>query len=127
MRVSGRSALVVGLGKSGVAAARLLAARGARVAVADDKDEAAVAPALDELRSVAPEKFLGGIRDDAFRGRDLVVVSPGVPLANPAISQARSRGAEVIAEVELASRYVQEPIVGITGTNGKSTTSARTA
>jgi UDP-N-acetylmuramoylalanine--D-glutamate ligase len=127
MRVSGRNALVVGLGKSGVAAARLLAARGARVAVADDKDEASVAPALQELRSVAPENLLGGIREEAFRGRDLVVVSPGVPLANPAIAQARARGVEVIAEVELASRFVQEPIVGITGTNGKSTTTALTA
>jgi UDP-N-acetylmuramoylalanine--D-glutamate ligase len=127
MRVSGRSALVVGLGKSGVAAARLLAARGARVAVADDKEEAAVAPALEELRPIAPETFLGGIREEAFRGRDLVVVSPGVPLANAAIAQARARGAEIIGEVELAARFVQEPIVGITGTNGKSTTTALTA
>src|SRR5690349_3140185 len=109
MRVSGLSALVVGLGKSGVAAARLLAARGARVAVADDKDEASVAPALQELRSVAPETFLGGIREEALRGRDLVVVSPGVPLATPAIARARARGVEVIAEVELAARFVHEP------------------
>src|SRR5918911_3042760 len=122
MQLAGRKALVVGLGKSGVAAARLLAARGARVAVADDKDEAAVAPALEQLRSAAPEKFLGGIRDEAFRGRDLVVVSPGVPLANPAIVEAKARGVELIAEVELASRFVEEPIAGVTGTNGKSTT-----
>jgi UDP-N-acetylmuramoylalanine--D-glutamate ligase len=127
MRVSGRSALVVGLGKSGVAAARLLADRGASVAVADDKDETAIAPALQELRSVAPATFLGGIREEAFRGRDLVVVSPGVPLANPSIAQARSRGVEVIAEVELACRFVQEPIAGVTGTNGKSTTTALAA
>ena len=127
MRLVGRSALVVGLGKSGVAAARLLAMRGARVAVADDKGEDALADSLRQLQGVAFEPYLGGLRDEAFRGRDLVVVSPGVPLSTPAIAEARSRGAEVIGEIELAARFVEEPIVGVTGTNGKSTTTALTA
>ena len=127
MRLAGRSALVVGLGKSGVAAARLLATRGARVAVADDKGEDALADSLRQLQGVPYEPCLGGLREEAFRGRDLLVVSPGVPLSTPAIAQARSRGAEVIGEVELAARFVEEPIVGVTGTNGKSTTTALTA
>ncbi|HKC61812.1 MAG TPA: UDP-N-acetylmuramoyl-L-alanine--D-glutamate ligase [Myxococcales bacterium] len=127
MQLLGRSALVVGLGKSGVAAARLLAARGARVAVADDKDEGELADSLRQLEGVPQERHLGGVREEAFRGRDLVVVSPGVPLSTPAIAGARSRGAEVIGEVELAARFVEEPIVGVTGTNGKSTTTALTA
>jgi UDP-N-acetylmuramoylalanine--D-glutamate ligase len=111
MNLSGRHALVVGLGKSGDAAARLLRARGAKVSAADDKD----VPFEGELRRVVPA---------ALRGIDLVVVSPGVPLSLPLFTEARAKGLEVIGEVELASRFIEEPIVGITGTNGKSTTTA---
>src|SRR5216110_2196033 len=113
MELSGRKAVVVGLGKSGVAAARLLAAHGARLAVADDKSLADLEPVLE----VHP----GGLSEAAFRDRDLVVLSPGVPPSLPLLAQARARGAEVIGEVELASRFIEEPIAGITGTNGKST------
>jgi UDP-N-acetylmuramoylalanine--D-glutamate ligase len=127
MQLSGRRALVVGLGKSGVAAARLLAAQGARVAVADDKGGEALAEPLGQLEGVAHERYLGGLREEAFRGRDLVVVSPGVPLSSQPLAQARARGAEVIGEVELASWFVKEPLLGVTGTNGKSTTTALTA
>ena len=111
MKLEGRHALVVGLGKSGDAAARLLRARGAQVIGADDKD----VPFEGELRRVAP---------GALRGIDLVVASPGVPLSLPVFAEARSRRIELIGEVELASRFIEEPIVGITGTNGKSTTTA---
>jgi len=111
MKLSRRNALVVGLGKSGDAAAHLLRSRGAQVVGADDKD----LPFEGELRRVVPE---------SLRGIDLVVVSPGVPLALPIFAEARSRGIEVIGEVELASRFIEEPILGITGTNGKSTTTA---
>src|SRR3954452_10212938 len=125
MRLAGRKALVVGLGKSGVAAVRLLADRGARVAVADDKKAADLAPMLEGLP--VSELFAGGLSEGAFRDRDLVVASPGVPPWLPLLAQARARGIEVIGEVELASRFVEEPIAGITGTNGKSTTTALTA
>lgn len=111
MMLQGRHALVVGLGKSGAAAAKLLRARGAEVIGADD----AAVPFEGELRKVAPE---------ALRGVDLLVVSPGVPLSLPLFAEARRRGLELIGEVELASRFIAEPIVGITGTNGKSTTTA---
>ena len=111
MKLSRRNALVVGLGKSGDAAAHLLRSRGAQVVGADDKD----LPFEGELRRVVPE---------SLRGIDLVVVSPGVPLALPIFAEARSRGVEVIGEVELASRFIEEPIFGVTGTNGKSTTTA---
>ena len=127
MQLAGRSALVVGLGKSGVAAARLLATYGARVAVADDKGAEALADSLRQLEGVPHERHLAGLREEAFRGRDLVVVSPGVPLGAHHLAEARARGVEVIGEVELAARFVEEPIVGITGTNGKSTTTALTA
>jgi len=125
MRLAGRKAVVVGLGKSGVAAVRLLADRGARVAVADDKKAEELAPMLEGL-SVS-EVHAGGLTEAAFRDRDLVVVSPGVPPSLPLLAEARARGVEVIGEVELASRFIEEPIAGITGTNGKSTTTALTA
>src|SRR5438045_6932155 len=127
MELSGRKAVVVGLGKSGVAAARLLAAHGARLAVADDKSLADLEPVLEGLRGIVLEVHPGGLSEAAFRDRDLVVLSPGVPPSLPLLAQARARGAEVIGEVELASRFIEEPIAGITGTNGKSTTTALTA
>src|SRR3954470_7454733 len=135
MRLAGRKALVVGLGKSGVAAVRLLADRGARVAVADDKKAGDLAPMLEGLP--VSELYAGGLSEAAFRDRDLVVASPGVPPSLPLLAhararglppslpppaQARARGVEVIGEVELASRFIEEPDAGITGTNGKSTT-----
>jgi UDP-N-acetylmuramoylalanine--D-glutamate ligase len=127
MDLKGRSALVVGLGKSGVAAARLLAREGARVALTDGKDEAALGPQLGSLAGLFERAFCGGIGAEAFAGRDLVVVSPGVPLATPVLQEARQRGVEILGEVELAARFIAEPIAGITGTNGKSTTTALTA
>ena len=111
MNLSGRHALVVGLGKSGAAAAELLRARGAHVVGADDADVAFEG----EVRKVVPE---------SLRGIDLIVASPGVPLALPIFAEARARKLEVIGEIELASRFIEEPILGITGTNGKSTTTA---
>jgi len=124
--LKGRRAVVVGLGKSGIAAAKLLAREGAQVAIADGKSEAQLGDTLLALKDVASETFLGGIRAEAFAGRDLVVVSPGVPLSLPIFQEVKRR-AEVVGEVELASRFIVEPIAGITGTNGKSTTTALTA
>ena len=111
MNLSGRHALVVGLGKSGRAAARLLISRGAIAIGADDQD----VPFEGEVRRVVPE---------SLRGIDLLVASPGVPLSLPIFAEARTRGIQLIGEVELASRFIEEPIVGITGTNGKSTSTA---
>jgi len=111
MNLQGRHALVVGVGKSGTAAARLLRARGASVVAADDKP----VEFDGELRPVAPE---------SLRDVDLVVVSPGVPLTLAIFAEAKKRSLELIGEVELAARFIEEPILGITGTNGKSTTTA---
>jgi UDP-N-acetylmuramoylalanine--D-glutamate ligase len=122
----GQSVLVVGLARSGVAAARLAASRGARVRGTDRRAAAELAP-LAPLQEAGVELALGGHDAAHFTGADLVVVSPGVPLALPEIQQARRRGVPVMAEVEFAWRLLPElPLVGITGTNGKSTTTALT-
>lgn len=117
---------MVGLGKSGVAATRLLASRGAQVTVTDAKTADQLKASLAQLDGVPCAQFFGAIGEEAFQGRDLVVVSPGVPLNGYQLKEARKRGVEVIGEVELAARFIQEPILGITGTNGKSTTTALT-
>jgi UDP-N-acetylmuramoylalanine--D-glutamate ligase len=122
MELRDKRVLVVGLGKSGVASALFLKARGARVTVSDTKSG-------DELRNEIPTLLdhgitveTGGHGERTFRGQDLIVVSPGVPVDAPALVQARSLGEAVIGEIELASQFLPGPIVAITGSNGKTTT-----
>jgi UDP-N-acetylmuramoylalanine--D-glutamate ligase len=122
MEINGKRVLVVGLGKSGVASALFLKAHGARVTVSDTKTG-------DELHNEIPVLLdhgitveTGGHGERTFRGQDLIVVSPGVPLDTPALVQARSLGEVVIGEIELAAQFLPGPIVAITGSNGKTTT-----
>ncbi len=126
MDLHGKRVLVVGLGKSGVASALFLKAHGARVTVSDTKTG-------DELRSEIPVLLdhgitveTGGHGERTFRGQDLIVVSPGIPLDAPALVQARALGGSVIGEMELAARFLRGPIVAITGSNGKTTTTTLT-
>ncbi len=124
LHLAGQRVLVVGLARSGVAAARLARSLGATVAVTDRRAATELAPAVREL-GASVEFALGGHDVSDFTRADLVVVSPGVPLALPEIQEARRQGVPVIAEVELAARLLPPvPLVGITGTNGKSTTTA---
>jgi UDP-N-acetylmuramoylalanine--D-glutamate ligase len=123
MDVAGKTAVVVGLGRSGVAAANLLLARGARVIATDAAPrEKASAPAL-ALEEKGASLALGGHPDAIFAGADFTVVSPGVP-SFPALEAFERSGREVIGELELASRWFAGPIALIGGTNGKSTTTA---
>jgi len=122
MDLANKRVLVVGLGKSGVASALFLKKHGARVTVSDAKPE-------DQLRSEIPLLLdhgitveTGGHGDRTFRGQDLIVVSPGVPVDAPHLVQARALGEPVIGEIELAARFLPGPIVAITGSNGKTTT-----
>lgn len=122
MDLNGKRTLVVGLGKSGVASALFMKAHGARVTVSDTKSG-------DELRNEIPVLLdhgitveTGGHGERTFRGQDLIVVSPGVPVDAPPLVQARSLGESVIGEIELAAQFLPGPIVAITGSNGKTTT-----
>jgi UDP-N-acetylmuramoylalanine--D-glutamate ligase len=112
--------LVVGLGRSGIAAANLCAARGARVTVTDSRAAAALGSAPARLPA-AVARELGGHRLQTFLGADLIVLSPGVPEI-PELAAARAVGVAITGELELASRFISGTLVAITGTNGKSTT-----
>ena len=118
LNLSGKRVVVVGLGKSGVAAAKLCLARGARVTGTDSASEEKVSA---EAKALGVELALGGHAAAQLETADLIVVSPGVP-SLPELSQAELAGVEVIGELELASRFIDAPIVAIGGTNGKSTT-----
>jgi UDP-N-acetylmuramoylalanine--D-glutamate ligase len=120
VELSGKKAMVVGLGKSGLAVVRFLAGRGADVCVNDRRGVAELGGAAEEADRLGAELVLGGHPDQAFREVDLIVVSPGVPpLA--VLDEAEADGTPVISEVELAARFIDAPIVAVTGTNGKST------
>jgi UDP-N-acetylmuramoylalanine--D-glutamate ligase len=123
-RLAGLEVLVVGLGKSGLAAARLAAARGARVTIADRRTEEELGGAVAAARALGASVVAGGHPPEISGSADLVVVSPGVPLSIPLVVEARRRGVPVWGEEELAFRFLRGRVLGITGSNGKSTTTA---
>jgi UDP-N-acetylmuramoylalanine--D-glutamate ligase len=114
---------VVGAARSGIAAAELLTRRRAQVTLTEMRPEVAEA---EPLRRLGVHLELGGHRSETITEADLVVLSPGVPPDLPAIQRARERGVPVIGELELASRWLSGRVVAITGTKGKSTTTALT-
>ncbi len=118
--------LVVGLGKSGAAAALFLRQRGARVTVSDTKTEDELREQIPQLLDAGVTVETGGHGERTFRGQDLIVVSPGVPVETPQLRQARELGIPIIGEIELASRFLRGHLVAITGSNGKTTTTALT-
>jgi len=124
MDLNNKRVLVVGLGKSGVASALFLKSRGARVTVSDSKPEAELRDEILLLLEQGITVETGGHGDRTFRGQDLIVVSPGVPVDAPQLAQARNLGEPVIGEIELAAQFLAGPIVAITGANGKTTTTS---
>jgi UDP-N-acetylmuramoylalanine--D-glutamate ligase len=121
--VDGQHVVVVGAARSGVAAARLLARRGATVTLSDLRGE------LDEsadLEAAGVTLELGGHTHATLASADLIVLSPGVPANQPLVEAARRAGVAVIGELELASRWLLGRMVAITGTKGKSTTTTLT-
>ena len=122
MELKNKNIVVVGLGRTGLAAARFLHRRGARVVATDTAGEKELGDAVDIVRKLGVRLELGPHRTASFQNADLIVVSPGVSHTIEPIVQARGRGIPVIGEVELASRFIKEPIIAVTGTNGKTTT-----
>ena len=117
-----KNILVVGLAKTGVACARFLASKGARVTVTDMRNEAALTGQLLELAGYDIVRELERHDEATFLSSDLIVVSPGVPMDLPQLVAAQQAGVEIVSEIELASRFIDVPIAAITGTNGKTTT-----
>ena len=124
MDLKGKKILVVGLGKSGLAAALFLRRRGAQVTVSDVRSAEALAKEIPALLEEGIAVEAGGHGLLTFRRQDLIVVSPGVPLNTPEIVQVKSFGLPVIGEVELAARYLKGKVLAITGSNGKTTTTS---
>src|SRR5581483_4832060 len=122
MDLNNKRVLVVGLGKSGVASALFLKARGARVTVSDAKPPDQLDNEIPLLLDQGITVETGGHGERTFQGQDLIVVSPGVPVNAPPLVQARTLGEPVIGEIELAAQFLSGPIVAITGSNGKTTT-----
>ena len=123
-RLRGTRVLVVGAMRSGLSLTRFLLEQGAQVTLTDQKAASALPPAIEELRARGARLELGGHDEATFTAADLIAVSPGVPLGSPPLLAARGRGVRIVAEVEVASWYLTGTLVGITGSNGKSTTTA---
>jgi UDP-N-acetylmuramoylalanine--D-glutamate ligase len=124
MELKGKKVLVVGLGKSGMASAIFLRSLGAQVTVSEVRSMEALAKELPALLDAGVMVEAGGHGLLTFRRQDWIVVSPGVPLDRPELAQALSFGTPVIGELELAARFLRGSILAITGSNGKTTTTA---
>ncbi|HYK36810.1 UDP-N-acetylmuramoyl-L-alanine--D-glutamate ligase [Alloacidobacterium sp.] len=124
MEFKGKKVLVVGLGKSGLAAALFLRRRGAQVTVSDIRSAEQLGKDIPALLEEGIAVEAGGHGLLTFRRQDLIVVSPGVPLDTPELVQVKAFGLPILGEVELASRYLKGKSLAITGSNGKTTTTA---
>ncbi len=135
MQLQGKQVTVFGINRSGVAAAKLLQTSGATVTVTDTRTADTLSREIAALDSShnsdqtgsAYRKFLGGHPPECIADADFIVVSPGVPLEIPILSDARARNLPILAELEVAAQTCAAPIVAITGTKGKSTTTLLTA
>ena len=121
MDFTGKKIVIIGMGKTGIAAARFLGKQGAKVAVTDEKS-------FDqwggEFKQIAKEKWLevGDYNARVLEGADIVVPSPGVLPNNDLLVEAQKKNISIVSEIELAYRFVKVPIIAVTGTNGKTTT-----
>jgi UDP-N-acetylmuramoylalanine--D-glutamate ligase len=113
--------LIVGLGMTGVATARFLAKMGKKITIVDEKPEAELLASLEALEGIRFTGHFGAHRREDFLAHPLIVVSPGVDSELPVLKEAKERGTKVIGEMELAYGFIDEPIIAITGTNGKTT------
>jgi UDP-N-acetylmuramoylalanine--D-glutamate ligase len=124
MELRGKKVMVLGLARTGVETARFLIGNGAQVLVSDSKSEEELKVQMQALSQFPVRFLLGRERIGWLEGVDLVVPSPGVPPENLLLREAAKRGIEIISEIELAYRFLDFPLVAVTGTNGKSTTTS---
>jgi UDP-N-acetylmuramoylalanine--D-glutamate ligase len=120
----GKRVLVVGLARTGVATALFCAARGANVTATDTRTEKVIGDALAPLRAAGVQLELGAHREKTFVEQDLIIPSPGVPADAPLLQAARAKGITIWSEIELADRFLKGRLIGITGSNGKTTTTS---
>jgi UDP-N-acetylmuramoylalanine--D-glutamate ligase len=122
--LQGKTVLVVGLKRTGVSVARFVASRGGRVRIADRQEMAALTKEVESLAGVDFELWAGADVTEVVSGTDLVVPSPGVPMEAPLLREAGKQGVPIWSEIELAFRFLSCPLLAVTGTNGKSTTTS---
>ncbi len=121
-KVKGKKVLVVGLGKTGESSARFLMQQGAKVTATDSKNKNELTEVLRNLADLKIDYELGKINPKLFTSHELIVLSPGVPSNTEGLSDARAAGIPVINDLELAFEHIKAPIIAVTGTNGKTTT-----
>ncbi|MGA2421121.1 MAG: UDP-N-acetylmuramoyl-L-alanine--D-glutamate ligase [Candidatus Acidiferrum sp.] len=124
VELKGQRLLAVGLARTGVATALFCAARGAQVTATDARPENELRETVNKLRAAGVRCELGAHADDLFLGQDLIVPSPGVPADMPQLLAARKAGVTIWSEIELAFRFLSGKLIGITGSNGKTTTTS---
>jgi UDP-N-acetylmuramoylalanine--D-glutamate ligase len=122
MDLHGKRVLVVGMARTGIATAKFLKAKGSLVTTTEVKSEEEMKEAVQELKGMGLSTEWGGHQTETFLKQDLIVVSPGVDLSMDPIQKAIRHGVRVISEIELAYHFIRVPILAITGTNGKTTT-----
>ncbi len=121
MKISGQKIVVAGLGRTGMSVALFLKKRGAQVTVTDSSADRDLADRADRLINMGIKVEFGSHNPDTFENARLIVLSPGVPHTIEAVVRAVELGVPVIGEIELASKFIKEPVVAISGTNGKTT------
>ena len=122
MNFEKKKVLVVGMARSGVAAAQLLRASGAEVTVNDSKTEEELGQQLKPLEGLQLERCFGCPAMGLLEGKDCLVISPGIPDTAPFVVRAKEMGIYVIGELELAAQLSRGTLISVTGTNGKTTT-----
>lgn len=122
MDLKGKKVLVVGLARTGIATAKFLKAKGSLVTTTEVKPKEEMEEAVQELKGLDISTEWGGHQTETFLKQDMIVVSPGVDLTIEPIQKAIKQGVRVVSEIELAYHFIHVPIIAVTGTNGKTTT-----
>ena len=124
MELKNKRVLVVGLARTGVATALFCVARGAAVTATESRTETEIGEGAAQLRAAGVMLELGGHHERTYLAQDLIVPSPGVPADSPLLLAARAKGVTIWSEIELAYRFLHGTLIGITGSNGKTTTTS---